>query len=64
MWYYFIEYMHLLADLCYGRNKSVKNYLMKAYQLSILNSLLNSPSVNEAYVPVLRLIQYLYVEGK
>lgn len=63
MWNYFIEYMHLLADLCYGRNKFVKNYFEKTYSLSCLISLLNTPSVNEAYVPVLRLIQHLYIEA-
>jgi hypothetical protein len=31
-----MEYIHLLADLCYGRNKIVKNYLEKQFELSIL----------------------------
>lgn len=26
-WYYMLDYIKLLADLCYGRNKIVKNYL-------------------------------------
>lgn len=63
MWNYFIEYMHLLADLCYGRNKYVKSYFEKTYDLSLLINLLQSPSVNEAYVPVLRLVLHLYIEG-
>ena len=63
MWNYFIEYMHLLADLCYGRNKFVKSYFEKVYELSTLCRLLNTPDVGEAYVPVLRLVMHLYIEG-
>lgn len=63
IWNYFVEYMHLLADLCYGRNKVVKSYFEKTYDLSLLISLLQSPAVNEAYVPVLRLVLHLYIEG-
>lgn len=62
-WKYLVEYINLLADLCYGRNKTVKNYLEKQFEPSVLIDLLKDPSINDAYVPVLRLIHYLYVEG-
>lgn len=62
-WIYMVEYINLLADLCFGRNKIVKNYLEKQFELSVLISLLQEPSLNDAYVAVLRFIHYLYVEG-
>mgnify|MGYP000894854969 FL=1 len=62
-WAYMVEYINLLADLCYGRNKIVKNYLEKQFELRVLIALLKDPAINDAYVPVLRLIHYLYIEG-
>lgn len=62
-WDYMVEYINLLADLCYGRNKTVKNYLEKQFELGVLIMLLKDPSIDGAYVSVLRLIHYLYIEG-
>lgn len=39
-WVYMVEYINLLADLCFGRNKIVKNYLEKQFELSVLIRLL------------------------
>ena len=49
--------------MCYGRNKTVKSYLEKQFELSVLIAILKDPAINDAYKPVLRLIHYLYIEG-
>ena len=63
-WEYFVEYLNLIADLAQGRNKETEGALSKVYTLSLLGDLFELEGLEEAEVPIIRLLHYLYAESE
>ncbi len=51
-WYYFVEYLNLIADLAQGRNKITEEELSVTYNLQLLGDLFEREELHEAEVPV------------
>ena len=63
-WFYFVEYLNLIADLVQGRNKITEVGLCSIYTLELLGDLFEREELHEAEVPVIRLLHYLYAESE
>jgi hypothetical protein len=63
-WYYFVEYLNLIADLAQGRNRITEEELSVTYNLQLLGDLFEREELHEAEVPVIRLLHYLFAESE
>jgi hypothetical protein len=63
-WYYFVEYLNLIADMTKGRNKTTESYIETIMTLDVLSELFEREKLEEAEVPVIRLLHYLYAESE
>lgn len=59
-----ISYMHLIADMCRGRNKIVESYIDTMMTLEVLTELMTQEKLFDAEVPIIRIIHYLYAENE
>lgn len=59
-----ISYLHLIADMCRGRNKIVESYIDTTMTLEVLTELMTKEKLFDAEVPIIRIIHYLFAENQ